>query len=192
MKAFLRGLGTALLCVAPALLTLTACSSGGASTATQVASSPTGLSSPIAGSASAAPDPLQGTWHTAKLTESDVVDAFVAAGGSKGTGAAFFAHLGGGTKHTAVISIEFQDGDFTEFEAADGGAPHEAYLATYAKTAPSTLVLTSANPDENVPCVGTYSFDISGHVLRLRLLHQCKGHDGPYDTTLFASFPYTK
>jgi hypothetical protein len=192
MNAFWRDCTLrALLSVAEGtLLFLAACTSGGTSTGTQVGTPSTGSSSPIAGSGSAAPDPLQGIWHTAELTRSDVVDAFMAAGGSKSAGAAFFAQLGGGTRHTVMISIQFQDGIFMDFEAADGGAPHEAYLATYKESTSSTMILTSTNPGDR--CVGTYAFDVKGDVLRLHALDQCKDNDGPYNTTLFASFPYTK
>jgi hypothetical protein len=55
--------------------------------------------------------------------------------------------------------------------------------------AESTL-LTSTNPGDR--CVATYAFDVRGDVLRLHALDPCKDNDGPDNTSLFASFPYTK
>ena len=173
--------------VAVTALIATGCTHGA------LASSPSTPPSPDPGPRSSisamASDPLQGIWQTGRLTSSDVAAAFVAAGGSRSAGAAFFSQLGGGAKRTAVISIEFQDGAFTEFEAADGGSPREAYLAAYDVATPSTMVLTSTNLGD--VCVGTYTFRITGQFLRLRPSPQCQAHDGVFNTTLFASFPFT-
>ncbi len=81
------------------------------------------------------------------------------------------------------------DASFFETESADGGPAHESYLATYRVSARS-ITLTSANPGDS--CVGTYGFTITGGKLRLRVIRQCNGADGPFNTTLFASFPYTR
>ena len=147
-------------------------------------------SAPLQGSATGTSDPLEGIWHTGRLTQSDIVDAFVAAGGTEAAGEEFFAQLGGGTKHYAVITMEFAGGLFTETESADGGTPIEGYLAAYTETASSSIVLRNLDPSDH--CVGTYSFDVSANTLTLHTMHQCSGNDGPYNTTLFATFPYTR
>jgi hypothetical protein len=40
--------------------------------------------------------------------------------------------------------------------------------------------------------VVTYRYEVRGDTLRLRILKQCAGGDGPYNTVLFASFPFNK
>jgi hypothetical protein len=130
---------------------------------------------------------LEGTWRSAPLTERDVVRAFVAAGGTETTGRAFFSQLGTGPRRYAVITLRFDNGSFTELESADGGPPLAGYHAGYSVS--SDGVLTISSP---LRCTGTYSFAIDKGRLRLRVVHQCGRHDGVYNTTLFASFVFTK
>jgi hypothetical protein len=129
---------------------------------------------------------LEGTWHTGRLSEHDVVTAFVAAGGTTEQGHTFFAQLGGGANRDAVITLRFQDGSFVEFESADGGPPVKGYQAPYRVSNPGVVTISSPR------CTGTYSFHVAGQQLSLHVIRQCRGHDGPYNTTLFASFPLTK
>jgi hypothetical protein len=128
---------------------------------------------------------LEGTWQSGKLSERDIVDQFVAAGGTAKEGHAFFAQLGGGTKHYAVITLRFRAGAFLEFESGDGGAPVTGFEATY--TVSKAGIVTIASPR----CTGTYSLSRERQ-LRLTVIHQCSRHDGVYNSTLFASFPFTK
>src|SRR5437870_3847245 len=60
---------------------------------------------------------LEGTWHTERLSERDIVSAFVAAGGTPEKGRAFFSQLGDGARQYAVITLRFQDGSFIQFES---------------------------------------------------------------------------
>jgi hypothetical protein len=129
---------------------------------------------------------LEGTWRSPKLSEQDIVTAFVAAGGTAREGRAFFSQLGGGAKDNAVITLQLQDGSFVEFESGDGGTPVAGYAASYTIT--NGGILTVASPR----CTGTYSFRVEGRRLRLNLIRQCTRHDGPYNTTLFASFSFAK
>ncbi len=65
-------------------------------------------------------------------------------------------------------------------------------MPTYRVSGPRTLVLVSLQPDPAV-CTGIYAFTIRGRQLRLRVRRQCaERHDGPFNTTMFASFPFTK
>src|SRR5262245_31877969 len=82
---------------------------------------------------------LEGTWQTGRLTEEDVVTAFVAAGGSVDEGHAFFAQLGGGAEDFAVVTLRFEDGTFLEFESADGGPPVKGYQSAYRVSGPQAL-----------------------------------------------------
>ena len=128
---------------------------------------------------------LEGTWQTGKLSEQDVVTAFVAAGGTAEEGHAFFVQLGAGATRYVVITLRFEDGSFVEFESADGGPPVKGYQATYLISDQGTLTIVEAG------CTGTYSFQVTAEQLSLRTIRQCPRHDGPYNTTLFASFPLT-
>jgi hypothetical protein len=129
---------------------------------------------------------LEGTWQTGRLSEQDVVTAFVAAGGTSKEGHAFFAQLGGGAKRYAVITLRFQGGTFLQFESADGGPPVEGYRAPYRVPRPGVVTIV------NSTCTGTYGFRVEGRRLSLHVVRQCRGHDGPYNTTLFATFPLTR
>lgn len=126
---------------------------------------------------------LDGTWRSSRLDRAQTVAAFVAAGGTRAEGRGFFAQLGNGSKDYAVITLRFAGARFVEFESGDGGPPVVGYEAT-ARVAPdATLTLSSPR------CTGTYSSSVSGTGLRLHVIAQCDRHDGPYNTTLFASFP---
>jgi TRAP-type transport system periplasmic protein len=153
----------------------------------QAPSIPAGCNAPTS-TPSVAPtsDPLAGTWMTAKLTESEVVRAFVAAGGAEGEGHAFFAQLGGGATQYAVITLTFQNGVFKMYESGDGGPRAIGYEARYEVTPDGTVSLDAP------PCLGTYRYDLTRDTLRLRVVEQCSVIDGPYNTTLFASFPFTR
>ena len=129
---------------------------------------------------------LEGTWHTGRLSERDVVSAFMAAGGTREDGQAFFSQLGGGATRYAVITLRFQDGSFVQFESGDGGSPITGFEATYRVSEIGTLTIAAPG------CTGTYSFQVEDRRLRLHVIHQCRRHDGPYSTTLFASFSLTK
>jgi hypothetical protein len=129
---------------------------------------------------------LEGTWQSGKLSEQDIVGRFVAAGGTAEEGRAFFSQLGGGAKQYAVITLRFEDESFVEFESGDGGPPVTGFEAGY--TVSKEGILTIASPR----CTGTYSFRVEGPRLQLTLIDQCARHDGPYNTTLFASFPLTR
>jgi hypothetical protein len=129
---------------------------------------------------------LEGTWRTERLTEREVVTAFVAAGGTSEKGRAFFSQLGGGAKRYAVITLRFQDGSFVQFESADGGPPVKGYQAPYRVSQPG--MVTIADPQ----CTGTYAIQVAGRQLSLHVFRQCQRHDGPYNTTLFASFSLTE
>jgi hypothetical protein len=172
-----RSIVAALSCLLAACSASTSSDSGSSAGSSGVSPSP----------ASITPDPLQGTWHTAHLTASDLARAVHAAGGTKAEGASFSSEFG--ARRFVVISMHFQsDGSFFETESADGGPAHEGYLATY-RVSGSSMTLTSANPGDS--CVATYAFTITDGKLRLHALRQCKGLDGIFNTTLFASFPYT-
>jgi hypothetical protein len=129
---------------------------------------------------------IQGTWRSRELSERDVVRAFVAAGGTAKVGRAFFAQLGDGAEHYAVITLRFEGGSFVEFESSDGGPPITGYEATYTVSRNGILTVAART------CTGTYSFGVEERRLRLTVIHQCGRQEGVYNTTLFASFPFAK
>jgi TRAP-type C4-dicarboxylate transport system substrate-binding protein len=150
---------------------------------------PAGCTGSAPGSAPRGPtgnDPIAGSWTTAKLTESQTVRAFVAAGGSEKEGHAFFSRLGGGAQHYALITLVFKDGIFDEYESGDGRPQVNGYEALYKIAPDGTLTLAAPG------CAATYRYDLGGDTLRLHVVTQCSGHDGLFNTTLFASFPFTR
>ena len=169
-----------------------ACGSNGGAAAPPSTSGPTYVSpASTTPSPSASASPMDGTWQTAHLGESDVASAFVAAGGSRNDGLAFFQQLGDGPgKKYAVITLKLLGGTFSEFESGDGSPPVQGYEATYEISSGDVLTV-STPPGENA-CTGSYSFNVEGNELRLHVIKQCASHDGPYNTTLFASFPFTR
>jgi TRAP-type transport system periplasmic protein len=133
-------------------------------------------------------DPISGSWRTDELTESQIVHAFVAAGGSEKEGHAFFAQLGGGATKYAVITIAFQDGSLSEQESGDGKPAVPGGQSTYTIADDLTYTLT-----DDTGCSDTYRYELSGTTLQLHSVQHCAGHDEtPYGPTLFASFPFTR
>ena len=61
---------------------------------------------------------------------------------------------------------------------------------TYTISSGRNLTMTS---NGSPWCTGGYRFRVTGRRLRLRVVKQCAGPlVGPFPTTLYASFPYTK
>jgi TRAP-type C4-dicarboxylate transport system substrate-binding protein len=137
-----------------------------------------------------ADDPIAGTWTTAKLSESQIVRAFVSGGGSEKGGHEFFYQLGGGSTHYAVITLTFEDGLFSEYESGDGRPPVDATGGhpPYAIGEDGTLNL---GQDPATGCADTYRIDIRRDTLRLHVAKRCP-HSGPIGVTLYASFPFTR
>lgn len=140
----------------------------------------------VATSAQPSPnDQLQGTWQTEQLTESDIVHAFVAAGGSEAGGHAFF-----GATQSVVIRLQIGDGALDQFESADGGAFENGDSNSYTIDG-DTMTMTQPG------CTGTYSVELSHDTLRLRIAAPYAGEplcveSAPMGTTIYASFPFTR
>jgi hypothetical protein len=180
---------------------LAACSGAGSTTAQGRPASAT----PVAVTASPAPpaaSPLEGTWRSGKVTEPEWVRWYKAAGGTDvlwnghrygsvtAAGKAFFGQLGNGARRYAVITIKFQSGYFAEFESGDGGPAVQGDDQTYTISSRRTLTMVF---NGSAPCVGVYTFRVTGRRLRLHVVKQCTGPlVGPFPTTIYASFPYTK
>jgi TRAP-type C4-dicarboxylate transport system substrate-binding protein len=133
----------------------------------------------------AANDPLQGTWETQTLTESDIVHAFVAAGGTEADGHAWFAQLGGGATSSVVIQLVFTNGALNEYDSADGGAFVHGDSRSYTIDG-DTVTLVADD------CVETYSMHVEGDTLTSTPISQCSGHDRPYAASLYGTFPFTR
>ena len=181
---------------------LAACSGAGSTTAQ---GGPTPAKPVAAVTASPAPpaaSPLEGTWRSGKVTEPEWVRWYKAAGGTDvlwnghrygsvtAAGKAFFGQLGYGARRYAVITIRFQSGYFAEFESGDGRPAVQGDDQTYTISSGRTLTMTF---NGSAPCTGVYTFRVTGRRLRLHVVKQCTGPlAGPFPTTLYASFPYTK
>jgi hypothetical protein len=129
------------------------------------------------------PDLLQGTWHTDALTEKQVVDAFVAAGGAEAEGRDFYHQLGGGATNAAVLGMGFDHGSFTQFEAGDARKDLVGDRGGYAIATDGTLTLTLSD------CLATFTVDIHGDDLRLTPINGCSR---AYSATIYGTFPFRR
>ena len=127
-------------------------------------------------------DPLTGIWRTGHLTESQVVRAYVAAGGTEQEGRAFFASLGTGAERYTVITLTFRHGDFESYQSSDGGPTLLADESTYRIVGNSLLSLGSGN------CVERLRYDVTDGTLRLHMVKRC----GQIDAALYGTFPFTR
>jgi TRAP-type C4-dicarboxylate transport system substrate-binding protein len=123
-------------------------------------------------------DALTGSWKTGTITEAQWVHAFVAGGGKEQE-----AHLAWGSQLNASWSFQFEKGYFTliSWDGTVGYGPDP-----YEIDADGTLTIRDRL------CVATYTFTITGDILRLTVVRQCPGDDAPYNTAFFASFPFTR
>lgn len=132
-----------------------------------------------------ADDPLQGTWQTATLSESDIVHAFVAAGGTEADAHDWFAQLGGGATESARIQLVFSNGALDEYESGDGGEFVHGDSRSYSIDGDTVTLVAS-------DCEGTYSVHVEGDTLQPAVINQCSGFDAPYATSLYGTFPFTR
>ena len=143
-----------------------------------------GVAAPASVSACAPPatDVLDGTWHTDTLTEKQLVDTFVAAGGAADEGRAFYHQLGGGATDAAVIGVGFDHGSFTQFEAGDSGQDLVGDRLGYSLEADGILTLKASD------CTQKYAVSIDGNDLRMTLVEGCP--NWPYGPSLYATAPF--
>ena len=181
---------------------LAACSGAGSTPAQGGPASVKPVAAITGSPAPPAASPLEGTWRSGKVTEPEWVRWYKAAGGTDvlwnghrygsvtAAGKAFFGQLGYGARRYAVITIRFQSGYFAEFESGDGRPAVQGDDQTYTISRGRTLTMTF---NGSAPCTGVYTFRVTGRRLRLHVVKQCVGPlVGPFPTTLYASFPYTK
>jgi hypothetical protein len=180
-----------------------ACGSKGGAAAQPSTSGPTHASPvPATGSpipSATIPSPLDGTWQTGHLSEKDVVDAYVAAGGTAKDGRAFFEQLGYVPGKTyAVITLKFQAGTFSEFESGDGSPPQQGGSGSYELVGSNEVRITDDPRDSQ--CVATWRYVRQGDTLALQYVddnNHCShplevpGPIDPAGPTILASFPFT-
>jgi TRAP-type C4-dicarboxylate transport system substrate-binding protein len=143
---------------------------------------PAGCAAP-ASTPSVAPsptDPLAGTWVTAKITESQFVRAYVAAGGAEKDGHELF-----GAQQFLVVRLEFQDGLFREWGSADGVPTGLANEGRYTIEGDGTFTLRAG-------CTVRVGYKLTGDVLQLSYLPPFCPGDGRIGQTLYTSFPFTR
>lgn len=131
-------------------------------------------------------DPIAGTWRTGHLTETQIVRAFIAGGGSEKEGHAFFAQLGTGATRYAVITVTFTDGDFEEYESGDGGPSVHGDQGTYEISYDNRLTLSFGGS----ACTSGLRYEVSGDNLRLYVVKQCAL--SRWDNALYETYPFTK
>jgi TRAP-type C4-dicarboxylate transport system substrate-binding protein len=135
----------------------------------------------------AANDPLEGTWQTDPLSESEVVHALVAAGGSEADGHAWFAQLGEGATKSAVLRLVFSNGALDQFESGDSGTFVHGNSATYTVDGDVMTFIQG-------PCTAKLSVALDGDTLRMRFTSAtgCDGHDAPFGRAIYGTFPFTR
>jgi hypothetical protein len=130
-------------------------------------------------------DPLQGLWESDALTEGQIVQAFVAAGGGESEGHEFFAQFGGGATETVTLRLDFEHGAVDLYESGDGGTfahgDHRPYRL-------DGTTLTFGLSD----CEATYTMELDEDTLRLHRVQECPEHDAPYGATVYGSFPFVR
>jgi hypothetical protein len=181
---------------------LAACSGAGSTPAQGGPTSAKPVAAVTASPAPPAASPLEGTWRSGKVTEPEWVRWYKAAGGTDelwnghrygsvtAAGKAWFGQLGYGARRYAVITIRFQSGYFAEFESGDGRPAVQGDDQTYTISSGRTLTMIF---NGSRPCVSVYTFRVTGRRLRLHVVKQCVGPlSGPFPTTVYASFPFTK
>jgi TRAP-type C4-dicarboxylate transport system substrate-binding protein len=131
-----------------------------------------------------AQDPLQGRWESKTLTEGQIVQAFVAAGGSESDGHDFFAQFGGGAEKSVRFRLDFEHGAVDQYESGDGRSFAHGDQRAYSSNG-HELAFTAPG------CVAKYKIALHQDELRLRG-KECSGQDAPYATTIYGSFPYTR
>ena len=141
-------------------------------------------------SSGGATDALAGTWSTAKITQSEWVKAFIAAGFSEVDAHQLFNGMGTGAEQYAQDFLTFDHGNFTEHQSGDG---HELVVenqGTYKVDPDGTFDLVTAGGGG----VETYAYVVTGDMLTLhRVKVVCSGDCGPpIGPTLYGSFPFTK
>lgn len=139
---------------------------------------------PALGSAAPGDDPLAGTWMTDKITVSQWVKAFIAAGFSEKDA---HQYPPGGAEQYAQVIFTFDHGTFTEQQSGDGHDPVVANRATY-------KLGTAGTVDFVTDVVETYGYVLNGETLKLHFVKAtCPGDCGPpVGPTLYGSFPFTR
>lgn len=175
--------------IAATALAAVACSPGAAGPAASVPAG--GSSQSASASSTAAPipslrDPLAGTWTTAKVTQSEWVKAFIAAGFSEKDAHQNFNGLGGGAEQYGQIILTFDNGRFTELQSGDGHEPVIGNKANYTVGTGGTFDLVTTGE--------TFGYVVSGDTLQLHFVTaDCSPNCGPpVGPTLYTSFPFTK
>jgi TRAP-type C4-dicarboxylate transport system substrate-binding protein len=134
-----------------------------------------------------ATDPLFGTWATAKVSQSEWVKAFIAAGFSEVDAHRLFNGLGTGAEQYAQDFLTFDHGHFTEHQSGDGHELIVGNQGTYKVGPDGTFDLVTDG-------VETYTYVVTGDTLTLHLVKVvCPGDCGPpIGPTLYGSFPFTR
>jgi TRAP-type C4-dicarboxylate transport system substrate-binding protein len=137
------------------------------------------------GAVDAARDPVQGLWESELLTEGQMVQAFVAAGGSEREGHAWFAEFGGGAEESVQFRVDFQHGSMAATSSAGEGPFVDSDGSAYTVEG-DTLTFVRDH------CESSYEIRLEKDTLRLLPIEPCPGHDAPYEQTFYGSFPFTR
>ncbi len=129
-------------------------------------------------------DAVQGVWQTAPITEGQLVQAFVAAGGTEVAAHELFRENEGATR-SIVYRLDFEHGSVEQYESSDGAAfehgDHRAY-----RISGSTLTFLEQG------CTVDFHLEVDATHLRLKPLRDCGDEDAPYVRTIYGGFDFAK
>jgi TRAP-type transport system periplasmic protein len=136
-------------------------------------------------------DPLAGTWVSGKLTETQVVHAYIDAGGSEKDGHAFFAQLGDGSQRYEVITMVFHNGELHELDqSSNGGQPVTGNVTRYVLVRHHRVTFVYNESAPGPICREVWSYQRRGNTLKLHSIKPCPGT--PAGIVLYGTFPFTR
>lgn len=136
------------------------------------------------GDAPVTTDAVQGVWQTAPVTEGQLVQTFVAAGGTEAAAHELFRENEGATR-SVVWRLDFEHGSLEQYESSDGAAFEHGDHRTY-RISGSTLTFVEQG------CTVDFHLEVDATHLRLKPFHDCGDEDAPYVRTIYGGFDFAK
>jgi hypothetical protein len=139
----------------------------------------------------AATSPVDGEWRSGKMTEDVFTRAAVKIGGASITQAHDLWVNNLAADRFIVVTMQFKDGQFTEFESVDGGSPSVGNEETYEV---NDDILDLRGSGEESGCVARFHYKVEDDTLTLQFAGTVGTCPPPphFGAALYASGPYTR
>jgi hypothetical protein len=138
---------------------------------------------------------LDGRWQTGRITLETFVVSARRVGATRAQATDFFHHLGTGTKRYARITLLFRNGDFSEYQAGDGG---RAVIGNEEPYKVRNGVLRLLGSGAEAGCVASFRYVIWERHLRLSFI-SVRGTTCPpasagphWGVALYTAAPFSK